>query len=504
LLVSDFFAKGVRNHPQAIAIADESVTFTFAYAEIRIATIARQLASLGVRRGDRVAMFARNSAGAYLAVLAIWRSGACYVSLNTRSTSAENAEMASIASCDIILCPIAAHADASQIGALMPNTPRLVGFDKTGQLCDCPAPGIDDDQGPSGNDLAWIVFTGGTTGRPKGVMLTHDALSMMTLAMQAHLTLPPEPLYIVAAPMTHAAGSLIPAVMGLGGCARFLAEANPRAIATAASEYEADVLFLPPTLIYMLLALPDLSEFNFSSLSHFVYAAAPMAEDKLVEAMGVFGPVMTQMYGQSEFPMMITYMSPEDHSHALAGPRERLSSCGRETMVAEIRITDAAGREVPLGEIGELEVRGALAMIGYIGGPRPKYDWIKTGDIGRRDADGFVYLLDRQKDMIITGGFNVYSVEVENVILAHPAVAQCAVIGVPDVKWGEAVKAVLELKPGGRIEPAEVIALCKQSLGSVKAPKSVEIWSTLPRNALGKVLKRDIRDRFWGDVRRQI
>jgi acyl-CoA synthetase (AMP-forming)/AMP-acid ligase II len=250
--------------------------------------------------------------------------------------------------------------------------------------------------------------------------------------------------------------------------------------------------------------LNPMSDFDFSSLSHFVYAAAPMAEDKLIEAMRVFGPVMTQMYGQSEFPMMISYMSPQDHGDALAGPRERLSSCGRETMVAEIRITDATGREVLPGKVGELEVRGALAMVGYIGEDRPSSDWVKTGDIGRRDAEGFVYLLDRRKDMIITGGFNVYSIEVENVLLSHPAVAQCAVIGVPDTKWGESVKAIVQLKPNETADPAALIAFCKEAIGSIKAPKSLEIWPELPQNGLGKVVKRDIRARFWHGDARQI
>ena len=503
MLISEFFAKGSRSYPDALAIADENNEFSYTEAYERIEQIAQQLSAIGVRRGSRVAIYSHNSASAYLTVLAIWRSGACYVSLNTRSTPAENAEMIVLAECNLLLCPESLCVSADAIAATAENAPLVVAFNGVGELIGCPSAPPQNKMLSSGSDLAWIVFTGGTTGRPKGVKLSHNALVAMTLAMQAHFKLPKEPVYLVAAPMTHAAGTLIPAVMGLGGCARFMADAAPRAIATATMRYRTDLLFLPPTLVYMILALPDLNAFDFSSLSHLVYAAAPMAQDKLIEAMAIFGPVMTQMYGQSEFPMMIAYMGPDEHADALANAPHRLSSCGRETMIAEIKITDIDGNIVTNGSVGELEVRGPAAMVGYLGEDTEQSGWIRTGDIARRDADGFIYLLDRRKDMIITGGFNVYSIEVESVILAHPAVAQCAVIGVPDPKWGEAVKAVVELKPGCDADSDELTALCKQQLGSVKAPKSVEIWPELPRNALGKILKREIREQFWhGHARR--
>jgi acyl-CoA synthetase (AMP-forming)/AMP-acid ligase II len=253
-----------------------------------------------------------------------------------------------------------------------------------------------------------------------------------------------------------------------------------------------------------MLAHPDVRKYDYSSLDYFVYAAAPMSVDKLREAVEIFGPVMAQTYGQAEVPMICTYLSPEAHVEAIAGNQaHRLASCGQPALLTPVEIMDDDGAMVPVGERGEIVVRGALVMQGYYRNPEATAEattadgWHRTGDIGLKDADGFVYIVDRKKDMIISGGFNIYPSEIEQVIWGHAAVQDCAVIGVPDEKWGEAVKAIVELKPGASADAADIIALCKSELGSVKAPKSVEFWDELPRSAVGKVRKKDMRDRFW-------
>jgi acyl-CoA synthetase (AMP-forming)/AMP-acid ligase II len=235
-----------------------------------------------------------------------------------------------------------------------------------------------------------------------------------------------------------------------------------------------------------------------------------MSVERLKECLAIFGTVMTQMFGQVEAPMLCTYLSPEDHL-VIGDPslERRLASCGRPTLLTPVAIMDDAGSLLASGETGEIVVRGNLVMAGYYKDPEAtaevsKNGWHHTGDIGYIDEDGYVYIVDRKKDMIITGGFNVYPSEVEQIIWSHPAIQDCAVIGIPDPKWGEAIKAVVELKPGKSITEDEVIALCKEKLGSVKAPKSLEVWTSLPRSPAGKVLKKDIRKVFWQNETRAI
>jgi acyl-CoA synthetase (AMP-forming)/AMP-acid ligase II len=234
-----------------------------------------------------------------------------------------------------------------------------------------------------------------------------------------------------------------------------------------------------------------------------------MSVEKLKQAIEIFGPVMTQVFGQAEAPIMCTYLSPEDHVVGDPTLEGRLASCGRPTLLTPVEIMDDAGNLLSPGEKGEIVVRGNLVMKGYYKDPVATkevsaYGWHHTADVGYKDAAGFVYIVDRKKDMIISGGFNVYPSEVEQVIWAHPAVQDCAVIGVPHEKWGEAVKAIVELKSGCSVSDSEIIAFCKQQIGSVKAPKSVEFWESLPRTAVGKVRKRDIRARFWEGIDRKI
>jgi acyl-CoA synthetase (AMP-forming)/AMP-acid ligase II len=267
---------------------------------------------------------------------------------------------------------------------------------------------------------------------------------------------------------------------------------------------------MPPTLIYILLAHPDIGKYDYSSLRNLVYASAPMSVDKLVEAVEVFGPVLTQTYGQAEAAMICTFFSPRDHAEALEGnKRHRLASCGKATPLMRVEVMDDDGRLLPRGERGEIVVRGGLVMKGYYKNPQATaevstFGWHHTGDIGVIDEDGFVYIVDRKKDMIISGGFNVFPSEVEQVLWSHPAVQDCAVIGVPDEKWGEAVKAVVELKPDAKAEAAELIALAREKLGGVKAPKSVDFVATLPRSPVGKVLKKDLRATYWAGRERKI
>jgi fatty-acyl-CoA synthase len=262
--------------------------------------------------------------------------------------------------------------------------------------------------------------------------------------------------------------------------------------------------FLPPTLIYMVLDHPSLDSRDLASLQCFWYGAAPMSASRLQDALTRIGPVMAQLFGQTEAPMMISTMAPRDHYDADGNiARARLSSAGRPAPLVTVALMDDEGRLLPRGERGEIVVRSSLVMRGYYRNPEATaeasaHGWHHTGDIGYLDDDGFLFIVDRAKDMVITGGFNVYSTEVEQALMAHPAVADCAVVGLPDDKWGERLTAVLQVRPGASLDPAELADFVKSRIGSVKTPKQIEIWADLPRSRVGKVLKTEIKKLLVG------
>ena len=289
-----------------------------------------------------------------------------------------------------------------------------------------------------------------------------------------------------------------------------MAVPSPEAICQAIQDYRVTHLFLPPTLLYMILALPNVRDYDYSSLQHFLIGAAPTSLDKLKEAIDVFGPVMTEVFGQTEAPASITAKAPWDYLGADGTiDDKRLRSVGRPCVNNRVAIFDDNGNEVERGVAGEICIKGDLVCPGYYKNPEATAEarrsgWHLTGDIGVMDGDGFITIVDRKKDMIITGGFNVFPNEVEQVLSSHPAILDCAVIGVPDEKWGESVKAVVQLKPEMECSEQDLIDLCKRELGSVKAPKSIDFSIDLPRSAAGKVLKTEIRRPYWKDRARGI
>jgi acyl-CoA synthetase (AMP-forming)/AMP-acid ligase II len=307
------------------------------------------------------------------------------------------------------------------------------------------------------------------------------------------------PAYLALAPLTHAAGVLCMPVLALGGRVVIMPKPDLGEFLRLIAAERITHTFLPPTLIYMLLQHPDLATTPLDSLQCFWYGAAPMAAARLEEALQKIGPVMAQLFGQTEAPMMVSMMSPREHFNADGSiAQHRLASVGRPGPLVQVAVMDEHGTLLPVGENGEIVVRGSLVMLGYYKDEKAtaeasRFGWHHTGDIGHLDADGFLYIVDRAKDMVITGGFNVYSIEVEQVLLQHPAIQDGAVIGLPDEKWGERVVAVLQPRPGQTPDAEDIKAFVKARLGSVKAPKQVEIWADLPRSKVGKVLKKEVR-----------
>jgi fatty-acyl-CoA synthase len=347
-----------------------------------------------------------------------------------------------------------------------------------------------------------IVGTGGTTGRPKGVQLTDRNIETMTALTLMGYPFGPRPVYLAMAPLTHAAGVLCFPVMAHGGQVVVMPAPDLDHFLASVQRHRVTHTFLPPTLIYMLLGHEKLAATDLSSLRCFWYGAAPMSPVRLEQALTDIGPVMAQLFGQSEAPMMVSMMAPRDHFNPDGTvATHRLASAGRPGPLVTVAIMDGSGTLLDQGERGEIVVRGSLVMAGYYKNPAATaeasaHGWHHTGDIGYLDGDGFLFVVDRAKDMIITGGFNVYSAEVEQALMAHDAVRDCGVIGLPDDKWGERVVAVVQPRPGTDPDPAEIIAFVKARIGSVKAPKQVEIWPDLPRSTVGKILKTEIRDRL--------
>jgi acyl-CoA synthetase (AMP-forming)/AMP-acid ligase II len=461
------------------------------------------LAGQGVGPGDKVAILSANDPVAFTTVFAISRLGAVWCPINPRNEAAENRDLLDLFECRALVFQARFAGLVDQIRGDLPNLATLVCLD--GELNGALGwqqfldGGTEYRETIPADDLAMIVGTGGTTGKPKGVMLTGTNLEIMTAIVLMSYPFEGRPVYLALAPLTHAAGVLCFPILALGGEIVVMRTPDVGAFLDNLERHRITHTFLPPTVIYMVLGHERLDTTDRSSLQCFWYGAAPMYVARLKEALRRIGPVMAQLFGQTEAPMMISTLPPRDHFRADTSiATERLASAGRPAPLVTVAIMGEDGSLLPRGERGEIVVRSSLVMAGYYRDPdataaASAHGWHHTGDIGYLDDTGYLYIVDRAKDMVITGGFNVYSAEVEQALMAHDAVRDCAVIGLPDDKWGERVCAVVQLQPGAAVDGEALMAFVKKRLGSVKAPKQVEIWPDLPRSTVGKVLKTDIR-----------
>ncbi len=363
-----------------------------------------------------------------------------------------------------------------------------------------PAP----DAGARGDDLAALFYTGGTTGRSKGVMLSHRNIVANALNTAPAFDGDENTVYLHAAPMFHAADNAVNFVVtAVGGKHLFMPRFDPGAFLKLVADAKVTATLIVPTMINMIVNHPDVERTDTSSLTRVMYGASPMPEAVIRRAFVALPHTgFVQAYGQSEAAPCMTFLYPD--RHAVEGPRAgKLKSAGQAALGCEIAILDANDREAPLGEVGEICGRGDNVMLGYWRQPELteralRGGWLHTGDGGYMDEDGFVYVVDRIKDMIVSGGENVYSAEVEQAIYAHAAVAECAVIGVPDPKWGEAVQAIVRLKPGASASEEELIAHCHARIAGYKAPRAITFRvEPLPLSGAGKILKTELRKPFW-------
>lgn len=495
----------------------DAKTLTYVQVGERSRKIASALIDLGFPAGGHGAVLSANRVEAFEAILGVLRADGVWVMANSRAGVDENAYLLDLLDVDTLFVGPEAADRIPTFRSECPNIKRYVGLDADipgadFDFCDFlnrPDPGaIGQRRSGAPDELAFLANTGGTTGRPKGVMLSNGNWQALVASLAASMPMKQPPVNLVAAPMTHAAGPLALASMAIGGTVVVLPRFEPRAVIEAIEAHRVTYMFLPPTAVYMLLDEPGIEQADLSSLEYVSYAGAPMSLDRLKDAIRVLGPVMNASFGQTEAPMCVTAMPPHEHLNA-EGELAHPGSCGRPNLFSIVEIMDDEGNILPPGERGEIVVRGPLVMKGYYKNPEAtaevsRFGWHHTGDIGVRDADGWFYVVDRKKDMIISGGFNIYPAEVEQAMLGHPSVRDCAVVGVPDEKWGEAVLAALEIRPGADYNETALISFLKEKLGPVKTPKHLVVVDALPRSNAGKVVRAEVRKPYWAAVDRKI
>ena len=518
----DYFDRGAAKNPDRMFVSGNGVEFSYAETQTQSTAIAQGLFAAGFAVGDSVAVYSPNDAGAVLCIFAAYKAGGAWVPVNVRNAASTNAEYMAYVKTKWLFFHSSVLEQIESIVSSLPDLKAVVCFDSPDtpfqSLAEFCANGaqteLPDWSDPYG--APDVVFsrwpTGGTTGPSKGVEISNRAFgAMMELGLKHYIGEASEDIvHLAVAPITHAAGIMIAVFSAAGGSNIVHQNFDAQAVMEAIETHQVTSIFLPPTAYYALLDEAKRSSYDTSSLRQILIAAAPVSPDKFREGVDVFGPVICQCFGQAEAPMLISWLGPEIVEAATKGERpERLKSAGKVTSSVQVAILDDDGNEQPIGERGEICCRGPLVTPGYFEKPEAtaearKFGWHHTGDVGYLDADNYLYIVDRKKDMIITGGFNVFAAEVEAPILALPEVLECAVIGVPDEKWGESVKAIVVLSEGEQSSEAEIIEAVKEKLGSVKTPKSIEFWPEIPKTAVGKTDKKVIRKRFWTDADRSV
>ena len=481
----------------------------------RLNRIARQLLQRG-KPGDRVAILSANRFEAFEIYLAAMNAGMAAVPLNPKLHALEHAYMIADSGAAFVVFSPEHAASLDSVRADLPLVRHWV------EMAHEPAAGTlpyaellvgEDHSLPDvviePDTLAWLFYTSGTTGKPKGAMETHR--NLVTMVQQFLLGVLRDAnefdVMLHTAPIAHGTASVGLAHLAVGAAQTFPTSANfdPRHIFELIEKLQVTSSFLAPTMVQMLLDDPARTSHDLTTLKNVVYGGGPMYVELLKQALHAFGPVFHQIYGQGEAPMTCAAMPKWEVSVnriADAAALRRLASAGREMPGVRLRIVDDEDRDVPSGQPGEIVVRSDLVMTGYWNRPEASEEtlrggWLHTGDVGHLDEEGYLYITDRKKDLIISGGSNIYPREVEEVLLAHPAVSEACVIGVPDLKWGEAVKAFVVMREGAEVAESDLIAFCLSHMASYKKPKSVDFVATLPKSAYGKVLKRELRDRFW-------
>ena len=516
--ITDLYFRGVRTHPNRLALTGDGGDYTYLEAWRTTNRIARRLNESGFGSGQRFAVLSPNSTRAFVAMLGGMRSGMAWCNLNMRAALPDILHILAAGRCDVLFFDASAAGMIDEIRAGVPSLARLVCINGT----DARAPSLEDwlggisdeplDLRVDENAQGFQGATGGTTGRSKLTVGTNRMMLTAAMAWATCLHYDEPPVNLAVAPITHAGGFVALGMGQFGGTTIMMSTPDVGAMIDLIGKHRVDTLFLPPTLIYVLLAHPQTPTADFSSLRYLIAAASPFAPEKIVEAVQRFGPVVCQAFGQTESGFPTTFMSPAEMAQAARDPafRHRLLSCGRPTVIVEdMGVMDESGRLLGANEAGEVVLRGPTVMDGYLDDEAAsaeirQFGWHHTGDIGKFDQDGYFYITDRKRDLIISGGFNIFPFEVESALMKHPAVQDCAVIGVPDEKWGEAVKACVQLKPGASVSAEALIAWAKEGVGSMKAPKSVDFIDSLPRSPVGKVLKRDLRVPYWAGKTRGV
>ena len=491
------------------AIVDSEGTWTWTEHLARIARVASVLKAHGVKPGERFGILSRNMFRHCELLHAGYWMGAVPVPVNIRLAAPEiafilqDADVKALA-VDEPFLPLLAH---EQIASFAKNAFAVAPKPLGGALPDYesllksaePAPLVESKE----DDDAILLYTGGTTGRSKGVRLTHRNVVSNGMQCAMEMGFRGTDTYLHIAPMFHSADLLGTGFTLLGGSHAYLPQFSPKNVLTAIQDLRVTATMLAPTMIIMTLQELKPSDFDLKSFRWFLYGSAPMAPEWIAKSIEAFpGVEVCQGYGLTETSPILTYLDFDEHKKALAArDYSRLKAAGRPIAGVDMRILDDKGREVPLGQAGEVVVRAPNVTKGYLNLPDAtkaaiRDGWFHTGDVGRMDEEGFMYLLDRKKDMIITGGENVYTVEVEQALYQHPAVAECAVVGLPDEKYGESLFAAIVMQPGKTLTKEQIIEHCRQRIGGYKVPRQMVFLPALPKSAMGKILKTEIRKEY--------
>jgi long-chain acyl-CoA synthetase len=502
--IAEWLAASARLHPDAPALlSGNDVNADYATFARRSAAIAANLHTRGIRPGDRVALFMHNCTEYLECLYGIWWAGAVAIPINAKLHEKEAAWICSNAAASFAFVDRQTGSMLSEVRAELPINFSLVDVehDEFAQLRQTQSVALPATR--EMNDLAWLFYTSGTTGRPKGVMLSNGNLIAMSLCYLADVDdVQPADAVLYAAPISHGAG-LYNFIHVRMGCRHIVPESgsfDPDEILTLARQSGPISMFAAPTMVHRLVAAARTRGESGEGLKTIIYGGGPMYLEDIKAAIDVMGQRFVQIYGQGESPMTITSLSRSRHGE-IDHPRylERLASVGTTQSAVSVRVTGSDGKVVPVGDIGEVEVKGPPVMLGYWNNPAATAEtlvdgWLRTGDVGKLDADGFLTLSDRSKDVIISGGTNIYPREVEEVLLAHSSVKEVSVIGVPDPEWGESVVAYIVCEPDSTFDEQALDMHCLAHIARFKRPKRYIALTELPKNNYGKVLKTVLRE----------